>query len=278
MLARIAVLILALGLVLPADAQQTSGAQSPAISVGRDAIVTYGFTPEQVQGPDEGSRIRGRWTTGGQDRRFKPEARHYTERGIDVAARAWTAGCRRSSDCRRSSGRSPPNTSRRSSGWRHLIRRTRSRAISSPARRTAITAGHLKEADQLLSQAEQIEITAAHQAQQLAQQAKEPPISGCPGGQRAAHAGNIAMTELHYLDAAQHFQDAADLVPPGHPDDKGRFLLAEANALQQQGDERGDNAALAKAISVYQLAANENTRERVPLDWAMTQNNLGNAL
>ena len=86
------------------------------------------------------------------------------------------------------------------------------------------------------------------------------------------------MTELHYLDAAQHFQDGADLLPPGEPDEKGRFLFAEANALKQQGDERGDNAALTKAISVYQLALQERTRERVPLDWAMTEMNLGIAL
>jgi hypothetical protein len=39
--------------------------------------------------------------------------------------------------------------------------------------------------------------------------------------------GNIAMTKLRYLEAVEHFQKAADLVPPGHPDQKGRYLLAE---------------------------------------------------
>ncbi|MCA8902945.1 MAG: hypothetical protein KDA53_17030, partial [Hyphomonas sp.] len=41
---------------------------------------------------------------------------------------------------------------------------------------------------------------------------------------------------------------------------------------------RGDDAALADAIAAYREALKEYTRERVPLDWAMTQNNLGNAL
>ena len=36
--------------------------------------------------------------------------------------------------------------------------------------------------------------------------------------------------------------------------------------------------ALERAIAAYRAALQERTRERVPLDWAMTQNNLGNAL
>ncbi len=35
---------------------------------------------------------------------------------------------------------------------------------------------------------------------------------------------------------------------------------------------------LEEAVSAYRAALQERTRERVPLDWAMTQNNLGNAL
>jgi tetratricopeptide (TPR) repeat protein len=35
---------------------------------------------------------------------------------------------------------------------------------------------------------------------------------------------------------------------------------------------------IAEAITAYREALTERTRERVPLDWAMTQNNLGNAL
>jgi tetratricopeptide (TPR) repeat protein len=143
----------------------------------------------------------------------------------------------------------------------------------------AFKAGRLDEADQLVSQAEQVEITAAHQAQQLARQAQAAADQRLL---RAAHdrsvRGDIAMTGLHYLDAAQRFQEAADLVPIGHPDEKGRFLTAEAGALRRQGDERGDNASLTKAITVYHAALYERARDRVPLDWAATQNDLGIAL
>jgi len=51
-----------------------------------------------------------------------------------------------------------------------------------------------------------------------------------------------------------------------------------ADALYRQSDEKGDNAALKAAIRAYRDLLGEYPRERVPLDWAMTQNNLGNAL
>jgi hypothetical protein len=35
---------------------------------------------------------------------------------------------------------------------------------------------------------------------------------------------------------------------------------------------------LEEAVAAYRTALAERTRERVPLDWAMTQNNLGTAL
>ncbi len=125
----------------------------------------------------------------------------------------------------------------------------------------AIKDGHLAQADDLLSQAEQAEIAAAHQAQQLANQAQ------AAADRRLLHAaaasasrGDIAMTALRYPDAAGHFQQAVDLVPSGHPGERGRYLFAKANALWTQGDERGDNPALVEAIATYQLALPEITR------------------
>ena len=44
------------------------------------------------------------------------------------------------------------------------------------------------------------------------------------------------------------------------------------------GEERGDNARLVTAIAYFRKVLEEWTRERVPLDWAVTQNNLGAAL
>jgi hypothetical protein len=41
---------------------------------------------------------------------------------------------------------------------------------------------------------------------------------------------------------------------------------------------QSDNAGLREAIVAFRLALLERTRERVPLDWAATQNNLGISL
>jgi tetratricopeptide (TPR) repeat protein len=61
-------------------------------------------------------------------------------------------------------------------------------------------------------------------------------------------------------------------------DPLGAFLVEKAAEFYGRGDQRGDNTALLVAVDTYRAALEEWTRERVPLDWAMTQNNLGNAL
>src|SRR5262245_39752243 len=49
-------------------------------------------------------------------------------------------------------------------------------------------------------------------------------------------------------------------------------------ALRTLGEREGDTARLEEAVAAFRDALKERTRERVPLDWAMTQNNLGIAL
>ncbi|MEM1378131.1 MAG: tetratricopeptide repeat protein [Pseudomonadota bacterium] len=49
-------------------------------------------------------------------------------------------------------------------------------------------------------------------------------------------------------------------------------------ALQTLGKRESGTARLQEAVTAYRAALEEWTRDRVPLDWAMTQNNLGNAL
>ena len=54
------------------------------------------------------------------------------------------------------------------------------------------------------------------------------------------------------------------------------FSLALASATL--GEQSGQREPFERAVAAYREALKEMTRERVPLDWAMTQNNLGNAL
>src|SRR5262249_25066632 len=96
----------------------------------------------------------------------------------------------------------------------------------------------------------------------------------------SARRGEIALTRLRYGEAATHFANAAGLFPPksAHEEKRISYLHKEVSALYQQGDELGDNGALLSAIERYKRLVDVTPRERVPLDWALTQNNLGVAL
>src|SRR5262249_7971099 len=106
----------------------------------------------------------------------------------------------------------------------------------------------------------------------------------------SARRGEIALTRLRYREAAAHFANAATVFPPNSPyeDKRVSYLQKEASALYQQGYELGDNGpleersamlgALLSAIERRKRLLELIPRERVPLQWAMTQNNLGAAL
>ncbi|WKW49431.1 tetratricopeptide repeat protein [Rhodomicrobium lacus] len=68
--------------------------------------------------------------------------------------------------------------------------------------------------------------------------------------------------------------------PPASFSDEARAQLwhAYATANAKLGEERGDSEKLKTAIAFYLKTLTIWTRERVPLDWATTQNNLGTAL
>ena len=94
------------------------------------------------------------------------------------------------------------------------------------------------------------------------------------------------------LEAAIDFDTRAlniDAIPPKlrliaaengitDPDAFGWFLHDRADERYEHGRDKGDNTALLVAIATWRAALEELTRDRVPLDWAMTQNNLGVAL
>jgi len=86
------------------------------------------------------------------------------------------------------------------------------------------------------------------------------------------------MAQLRYRDAAGQFADAARKVPEASPDIRLGYLDREAAALFQEGEERGDNPALIEAIERYGILLTLRPRDRVPLEWAMTQNKLGSTL
>jgi tetratricopeptide (TPR) repeat protein len=89
--------------------------------------------------------------------------------------------------------------------------------------------------------------------------------------------GRIASLQLHYEDAARFFTEASDSVA-FDPHLAWPYAVDAANALYNQGDEFGDNAALARSIQGYRTALVLVPRSEAPLDWAAAQNDLGLAL
>jgi hypothetical protein len=145
--------------------------------------------------------------------------------------------------------------------------------------KSALDAGRLTEADNFLNQAKEAALAAFEQARELKQKAQEAEDRHALNAAKLlAVRGNIALTQLRYTNAAQQFKECAGLVPSGHPDANAYCLQGQADALYREGDERGDNAGLNQSITTWRLVLQYRTRDRVPLDWAMTQNNLGNAL
>ena len=129
----------------------------------------------------------------------------------------------------------------------------------------AIQDGQLGKADDLLAAIEKIQTEALDR---LALNA----------AQTTAQRGDLAMTRLRYLDAAQRYAEAAAKVPQGHEDQRWKALNAEAGALYWQGREFGDNAAALMAIARYRQLAELRPRNAFPLDWALSQLNLGTSL
>jgi tetratricopeptide (TPR) repeat protein len=78
--------------------------------------------------------------------------------------------------------------------------------------------------------------------------------------------------------AAAKLRVMAQIVGVGTADAVGSYLFEKAAEFFEIGHRLGDNAALMVSIAAYREALNEITRERVPLEWAKTQNNLGAAL
>ncbi len=61
-------------------------------------------------------------------------------------------------------------------------------------------------------------------------------------------------------------------------DTRARVQLVLADSLVTVGRQAGLSEPFREAIDLYGKVLSHNTREKVPLDWAMTQNNLGTAL
>jgi len=63
---------------------------------------------------------------------------------------------------------------------------------------------------------------------------------------------------------------AAARVPPGHEDERWRYINEEANAFLKQSVEFGDNTAALRTIERYRALIELRPRNAFPRDWART--------
>ena len=133
-----------------------------------------------------------------------------------------------------------------------------------------IDAGEFDPADAKLSEkAERIDLAAVEELEEVAAHHRARAATS------RAERGAAARLRLDYRGAVSaHFAAAAFIVERDNAAAWG-YRCMQAAALYDRGSEFGDNAALHEAIAVYGEALRRAPRE---LDWARTQNNLGNAL
>lgn len=99
------------------------------------------------------------------------------------------------------------------------------------------------------------------------------------GAEFSANNGRYVAGNLRpYINRVRTFVDAGTSGPGWDADARGSVRKILADALTTLGDQSGDSVALHEGLVAYRLALEERTRDRVPLDWAGTQNNLGIAL
>ena len=126
----------------------------------------------------------------------------------------------------------------------------------------AIEAGELAKADALLEEIGGQLALRSHTADGVAVQVvSEAEI--------VVQRGEIALTQLRYIEAVRYFGNAAGLIPSVSAYDETRieYLRKEAGALFKQGVEFGDNNALLTAIERYSLLVKMTSRDRAPQQW-----------
>jgi uncharacterized caspase-like protein len=104
---------------------------------------------------------------------------------------------------------------------------------------------------------------------------KEKRIANAAILEKSADAAALAFD---HLSEAKDYGEAYDWVKGTDAFLAWRYKNREADAWQDHGSQEGDPASLKRALDDYAVALTLVSRDERPLDWAKTQNNLGNTL
>ena len=86
------------------------------------------------------------------------------------------------------------------------------------------------------------------------------------------------VLEKGLKDATEKLSSLLEVPTIGDSEHRADLYAALGNALQTLGERESGTERLEQAVRAYRTALEVHTRERVPLQWATTQNNLGAAL
>ena len=138
--------------------------------------------------------------------------------------------------------------------------------------RQAVEAVNFPLAERLFNEASQRDEQAAQHLQQVA----TTRLTSAAASQAAN--GDLQQVQLNFVKAQAYYRKALQLLPSSDREHRGQYLNSLGNSLLEAGV-RTKGADIQKflheAVVAYREALTVRTKEQLPQDWAMIQNNLG---
>jgi tetratricopeptide (TPR) repeat protein len=144
---------------------------------------------------------------------------------------------------------------------------------------SALDAGAFDEATRLLNVIRTKEREISERRRRAAEEGRADWLAGLQS--EADTCALLARAALAQSDAAlanAQFEEGLRVLVSADAQARWSYALNAAKVLFDFGDRAGHNDSLAFAISIYRIALAAAPRDRVPLDWAGTQMNLGSVL
>lgn len=136
----------------------------------------------------------------------------------------------------------------------------------------ALGRGDFAQADGKLAAAEARDLAGLDDLEALARHKR---LSAAESRAERGEAAMLRANPCAYREAANHFARAAEIAAVVDVDAACTHRMSQADSYYRLGEEFGDRSALHDAILRLRAILTRRDRERVPLDWAKTQNNLG---
>ena len=93
-----------------------------------------------------------------------------------------------------------------------------------------------------------------------------------------ASLAHLALARRDIVAAQVHFEEGFQALAPAAADLRWSYASGAAAALHDLGERAAIDGALTAAIRMYRMALSVANCDGMPLEWGITQNNLGNAL